>query len=85
MFLKLYKQLVCPHLEYACIIWNPWLKRDIQKIERVQHHATSDGHLSRIIGDKFLSIIVIAQLFFSLSFIGIALSVFLVIADEFSR
>ena len=40
IFLKLYKQLVRPHLEYACVVWNPHFKRDIQLIERVQHRAT---------------------------------------------
>ena len=40
IFLKLYKQLVRPHLEYAAIIWNPHFKRDINLIERVQKWAT---------------------------------------------
>ena len=31
--LYLYKMLVCPHLEYACSVWNPHLKRDIDKLE----------------------------------------------------
>ena len=41
MFLILYKQLVRPHLEYACVMWTSHLKRDIQKVERVQHRATN--------------------------------------------
>ena len=40
IFLKLYKQLVRPILEYAVCIWNPYLSRDIDLIERVQHRAT---------------------------------------------
>ena len=34
--LYLYKMLVRPCLEYACSIWDPHLKRDIDKLERVQ-------------------------------------------------
>ena len=37
--LYLYKMLVRPHLEYACSIWDPHLKRDIDKLERVQSFA----------------------------------------------
>ena len=33
---NLYITLVHPHLEYACEIWNPHLKRDINKIEQLQ-------------------------------------------------
>ena len=40
VFLKLYKQLVRPHLEYVACLWNPSLKEDIELIERVQHRAT---------------------------------------------
>ena len=37
--LYLYKMLVRPHLEYACSVWDPHLKRDIDKLERVQSFA----------------------------------------------
>ena len=33
---NLYITLVRPHLEYACEIWNPHLKRDINKVEQLQ-------------------------------------------------
>ena len=33
---NLYITLVRPHLEYACEIWNPCLKRDINKVEQLQ-------------------------------------------------
>ena len=40
IIVKLYKQLVRPHLEYATPMWKPYSKRDIQLLERVQKHAT---------------------------------------------
>ena len=40
MFLKLYKALVRPHLEYANVIWHPTKIKDITAIENVQRRAT---------------------------------------------
>ena len=40
MFLMLYKTLVRPILEYATVIWSPWLKKDIVAIEQCQRRAT---------------------------------------------
>jgi len=40
MFLQLYKSLIRPTLEYATVIWSPWLKKDIVAIEQVQRRAT---------------------------------------------
>ena len=37
--LRLYKFLIWPHLEYACIVWDPHLQKDILKIERIQKFA----------------------------------------------
>ena len=40
IFLKLYKALVRPHLEYGNVIWNPILKGQSIAIERIQRRAT---------------------------------------------
>ena len=40
IFLKLYKGLIRPHLEYGNLIWNPHLKRQSVAVERVQRRAT---------------------------------------------
>ena len=40
MFIKLYKVLARPHLEYGNIIWNPYLKRQPVAVEQVQRRAT---------------------------------------------
>ncbi|CAF1055962.1 unnamed protein product [Brachionus calyciflorus] len=40
-FLLLYQALVMPHLDYAVSVWNPFLKQDINLIEKVQERATT--------------------------------------------
>ena len=40
VFLKLYKALVRPRMEYANIIWGPHFLLDKRKLEKVQRHAT---------------------------------------------
>ena len=37
--LKLYVSLIRPSLEYACQVWNPYLTKDIEKLEKVQKFA----------------------------------------------
>lgn len=36
---QLYLALVRPHTEYASQVWNPYLQRDIQQLERIQRFA----------------------------------------------
>ena len=37
---QLFMSLVQPHLEYGNVIWHPYLKKDIELLENVQHRAT---------------------------------------------
>ena len=36
---QIYKVFVRPHLEYAVTAWLPWLKKDIDTLEKIQQHA----------------------------------------------
>ena len=36
----LYTSLIRPQIEYANVIWHPYLKKDIDKLESIQHRST---------------------------------------------
>ena len=40
LFLFLYRIYIRPHLEYCAPTWSPYLTKDIDALERVQHRAT---------------------------------------------
>ena len=40
IMLQIFKVFVRPHLEYAVSAWSPWLRKDIEILEKVQHRAT---------------------------------------------
>ena len=44
MFIKLYKTIIRPNLEYANTIWHPLFKRQSVDIEKVQRRATKMLH-----------------------------------------
>ena len=39
-FILLFKALIRPHVEYGNAIWHPFLRKDIESIEKVQKPAT---------------------------------------------
>ena len=42
--LRLYKSLVRPQLEYCIQVWSPYLKHDMEKLEKVQRRVTKMIH-----------------------------------------
>src|SRR6218665_2148824 len=44
IILRLYKTLVRPQFEYCFQVWSPYLKQDMEKLEKVQRRATKMIH-----------------------------------------
>ena len=40
MIISLYKAIVIPDLEYCMQAWNPYLRKDIELLEKIQRRAT---------------------------------------------
>ena len=38
IMVPVFKSLVRPHLEYSNVVWNPYKRKDIDKIEKVQRY-----------------------------------------------
>ena len=49
-FVQLYKQYVGPYLEFSSQTWSPWLKADIDTLEKVQQRAVRMGSGLRATG-----------------------------------
>jgi len=64
MLVFLYKMYVHPQLEYCVQVWNPFLAKDIDLLEKVQRHATKCLHsLSNLSYEEWLERLDLYSLF----------------------
>jgi hypothetical protein len=50
-FIRLYKQYILPHLEFAVKVWSPWLEKDKEMLEKVKRRAVK--MVSGLKGDTY--------------------------------
>ena len=69
IMLPLYKSMVRPHLDYCMQAWRPHLRKDVDKLEKVQRRATKMtegleflGYLKRL---RILNLIMLETTLFS--------------------
>jgi len=64
MLVFLYKMYVCPQMEYCVQVWNPFLAKDIDLLEKVQRRATKCLHsLSNLSYEEWLGRLDLYSLF----------------------
>ena len=91
-FVRLYRSLVLPILDYASIVWDPHLVKDIKQLESVQTFAcrvatrswSASSHCNCVILSPCLSVVLCLKLLFCISvFLTLPLYVMIFYCIEF--